>query len=430
MLKGMAALCVCVAFVSCSHDLEYDPSIANKQKELSYEQTFIKQFGQVSPNQEWDFTKSIARTRAGEEAAKIEELGFNTSGQSTSNYLWIWKWKYSDPSKGVLNQNTFDNLYNNNLDAIKSAIESAEYTDWNPSQYKNVYYRVFAVSQDGASKSYQRFGIHLPSGKNYWLAQGNPNKDDWSKGTLYMDHTRYLDFTQLPQGTSWFIISQKADGTTPNKKIKASEYELITFKEVTVNIDGKDYTFWAFNCNRDESDVADMILWVEAEKKPIEKIVEKRYMAEDLGGNGDIDFNDVVFDIVETSDGVQTCYLRALGGTLDLAIYVNNTLYWRKSTSETPKFDVKTMYNTGYNNTTIDFVEPIATFTVEGWDDNANNVSLAVWGDGVQNDAVTYIKFPMKGATPRMIAISTKKHWQKEKVGVPNMDWFYQLDEE
>ena len=115
MLKGMAALCVCVAFVSCSHDLEYDPSIANKQKELSYEQTFIKQFGQVSPNQEWDFTKSIARTRAGEEAAKIEELGFNTSGQSTSNYLWIWKWKYSDPSKGVLNQNTFDNLYNNNL---------------------------------------------------------------------------------------------------------------------------------------------------------------------------------------------------------------------------------------------------------------------------------------------------------------------------
>jgi hypothetical protein len=71
----------------------------------------------------------------------------------------------------------------------------------------------------------------------------------------------------------------------------------------------------------------------------------------------------------------------------------------------------------------------LATFNVEGWDDNANNVSIAVYGDGSKVDAVTYINFPVKGSIPRMIAVSTKKYWQIEKKPVPDMNWFITLDE-
>ena len=46
-------------------------------------------------------------------------------------------------------------------------------------------------------------------------------------------------------------------------------------------------------------------------------------MVEDLGGSGesDIDFNDVVFDVEQFSDGSQKCIVRALGGTLPIKIW-------------------------------------------------------------------------------------------------------------
>lgn len=423
LIKGMAALCVCAAFASCSKDVAYDANFANKQADASYEEAFVKRFGAVSPTQNWDFTKvSKATTRAEETAAKIEQLYFNANGQSTANFKWIWK--STDRNQGELNQSDFKNLWNNYLDDIKTAINSARYTDWNPSQYKNTYFRVFAVSKDGSTKSYQRFGLHLPSGENYWLAQGNPNLE-WNTGLNYMDHTRYLDFTQLPEGTSWFIISQVA--TKENTPIKASDNQLLQFKEVTVELGDKNYTFWAFNCNGDNNGVADLILWVKAEKKPVERIIKKRYMAEDLGGTCDFDFNDVVFDIVENNDG-QKGYVRALGGMLDIAILVNGVQCWRKSLDA--RYPIKQMFNTGYKGSAIDYHATLAEFDVTGWNENENNVSIIVYQDGSSQASERLINFPIVGSIPRMIAVDVRKHWQKEEVGIFSMDWFTQLDEE
>ena len=433
MLKGMAALCVCVAFVSCSHDLEYDPNIANKQKELSYEQTFIKQFGQVSPTQDWDFTKVTTRTRAaeGEVASAIEEIPFDVDG-------FEWLWKPSKPEEGELNLNDFNNLWSKKND-IKKAIDAATPIPWDASKYQTVCFRTFVGCNDSGTysylKPYHRFGIHVPDangGKNYWLAYADTKYTSWTTiGTEYMDHTRCLDFSKLPEGISWFVASQYSNKDQHKEAIYASEYKIQYFKEVVVEVTvkNKQYkeTFWAFNCTGTGAD--NLILWVKTEAKHEDVITRKRYMAEDLGGNGDIDFNDVVFDVTDTN-GKQKVSVRALGGTLDIAILIAGQEYWRKSTSADPNFIVKTMYNTGYNNTTIDYVDPLVEFEVSGWNPETNNVSVVVYGDGDEAKAETRIDFPIVGSIPRMIAVDVRKYWQKEKVRVPDMNWFYQLDEE
>lgn len=419
LIKGMAMLCVSVAFVSCSHDSVYDENFVNKQKELSYEEAFIKQFGPVSPDQEWDFTKvSTARTRAEESAAVINQLpAFNTDGSGKEGFEWIWE--SGDPTKGELNNSDLATLLkSSNKTTILNAVAAAEETPWKPETYKNVYFRLYAITGDDQLSSFKRIGIHLPTGENYWLAQGNPSGTYWTNGNTIMARPRYLDFTKLPAGTTWFKISQ-ASGGSQNNPIKASEHPLDKFKEVTVEINNKTYTFWAFDTTG--NGVSDLILWVKAEEKPVEIVTEKRYMAEDLGGNGDIDFNDVVFDIVDTN-GDQKGYVRALGGKLDIEIFVGGKSCWRKGNSTIPVNEMRNTENPKFHDT-------LATFNVEGWDDNANNVSIAVYGDGSKVDAVTYINFPVKGSIPRMIAVSTKKYWQIEKKPVPDMNWFITLDE-
>lgn len=413
-------------FVSCSHDSLYDENYGSKQKDYTYEQAFVKRFGSVSPDQEWDFTKvSNAGTRAaeGEVATAIAQFDMDNTG-----FDWIWKDSKSD--QGELNQATFNKLWNKRT-YIKDEIDKATSIQWNPSKYEKVYFRTFVGCNDSGTSSYlkpyHRFGIHVPDaegGKNYWLAYADTKHTNWTTiGTDYMDHTRCLDFSKLPDNISWFVISQNSNKNQHNEAIYASEHQLLFYKEVTVNIDGANYTFWAFNCTGKTGSNDNLILWVKAEEKHITQVTEKRYMAEDLGGDCDTDFNDVVFDLIDT-DGKQKMIIRAMGGTLDIAIFVNGKQYWRKS--KDPSFKASTMYNTtspAYH----DALKEIEN--VEGWDFNANNVSIVVYGDGSQANPESHIDFPVKGSIPRMVAVSTKKHWQKEKDPVPNMAWFATLDE-
>ena len=72
LMTGVAALAICAAFTSCSKSEElYDPEAAkgiSTEQEIanvynSYNQAFIKTFGQVDPNVDWGFGKR-ANTRA------------------------------------------------------------------------------------------------------------------------------------------------------------------------------------------------------------------------------------------------------------------------------------------------------------------------------------------------------------------------------
>ena len=63
-MTGMAALAICAAFTSCSKDTNvYNPDQPKQDIQATYEQNFIKVFGQPAANQDWGFG-SVAKTRA------------------------------------------------------------------------------------------------------------------------------------------------------------------------------------------------------------------------------------------------------------------------------------------------------------------------------------------------------------------------------
>jgi len=242
-----------------------------------------------------------------------------------------------------------------------------------------------------------------------------------------MDHTRHLDFTKLPQGT-FFYASALASNETDTKAITASDYAIEYYKEVVwKDAQGNSYTFWAFNCNKSEGD--DLILWVEPTAKTPDVITSKRYMCEDLGGvsSSDIDFNDIVFDLVDTN-GAQKCYVRAMGGTLDIAIMVAGQEVFRKTTYQNSSFTKTKMYNTGWDGNkgdynSIEFDKALAEVEVSGWTPNTNNVSVVVYNP-TANPAETLIEFPVVGSVPKMVAVDVQRNWKEEKAGVPDFAWF------
>ena len=66
LMTGIAALAMCFGFTSCSHDVEpvsqEDLNNLEAQKVLeSYNQAFIKAFGQPAANQDWGFGTSYTR---------------------------------------------------------------------------------------------------------------------------------------------------------------------------------------------------------------------------------------------------------------------------------------------------------------------------------------------------------------------------------
>lgn len=436
-MKGMAMLIASMAFIACSHESVYDENYANKEKELTYEQAFIQKYGPISPNQDWDFTRSAASasTRGAEDneaASVMQQIDLQTES-------FAWLWKYSDTETGALPQATFKNILftANARYYIKQAIDAATAQPWDPSKYDAISFRVYSACLDNSlattSKLYYRFGMHVPNadgGINYWLAQATTKFKNYNTSGLdFMDHTRHLDFTKLPAGTFFYATALSSD-VTDTEAIKASDYAIEYFKEVVwKDANGNSYTFWAFNCNKKEGD--DLILWVEPTAKTPDVITSKRYMCEDLGGvkSSDIDFNDIVFDMVDTN-GNQKCYVRAMGGTLDIAIKVAGQEVFRKTTYQNPTFNKTTMYNTGWNGSVgdrskivFDQKKSLAEVDVTGWDPKTNNVSIVVYNPSA-TPAETFIEFPLVGAVPKMVAVELDRTWKEEKSEVPDFGWF------
>ena len=65
LMTGMAALAICAAFTSCSKETNvYNPDQPKEDIKLSYDQAFVKVFGQPAYDQDWGFgTAAKARTR-------------------------------------------------------------------------------------------------------------------------------------------------------------------------------------------------------------------------------------------------------------------------------------------------------------------------------------------------------------------------------
>ena len=144
-----------------------------------------------------------------------------------------------------------------------------------------------------------------------------------------------------------------------------------------------------------------------------ETTYSKRYMIEDLGSTDDFDFNDIVVDVQETftqkkttdeqgletwSDPVlkgQKAFLRHRGGILPFELTIGST--------KLEKMDG------------VLSDDPNTEFNVTGWDRNSNNISIKVY-QSADSQTATDVNFPQDGAIPMIIATDTNVAWSAERV--------------
>lgn len=403
-----------VVLSSCGKEENvYNPDMVYETAFTKYETSFIQQYGPINPNETWDFSKR-GSTLAG---------AVQTRGKKSSNYLDDWRgdqsygyvWHYSDKSGETepMPENEVNDLFNNHwANTILPAITAAQEIEWNPSG--SVIFRELATTRtDGSSNKY--FAIGIDDGEsNLYLRMSSPDNGKGAKrGTTGDQHASSLDFSKIPSNAIWYACATTAQNK--NKiEINASDFPLTYFKEVTVTINNKAYTFWCFKCDpSDAGTYADMVLWVQKVPNVPSMTECKRFMVEDLGDAYDKDFNDVVFDVATFSDGRKVCYVRALGGTLDVTIHIGNEK-WTKSS----KYNKKQMYNT---EGTIDYDANLAEFEVPSW--NGMNTSISV--DVETQDGSYYgVPFPDPGNVPCITACRDGKQWRKERSQIPSTEWF------
>lgn len=400
-----------VTFTSCGKENVYDPEMVHESVLEKYETTFIQQYGAIDPNETWDFSKrgsmlaGSAQTRARLKSDVLNDW------RGTDSYGYVWHYAEKADETEPMPENEVNSLFNDYwTSTIEPAISLAQVKTWNPSG--KIVFRELATTRTDDSKS-KYFAIGIFDGNyNLYLRMSSPDNGKGAKrGTTGDQHASSLDFSKIPSDATWYACSTTAQNK--NKiKIDASDYPLSDFKEVTVKINDKDYTFWCFKCDA-KGTYADMVLWVQ--KVPSVPVLTdcKRFMVEDLGDAYDKDFNDVVFDVATFSNGKKVCYVRALGGTLDITIHIGNES-WTKSL----KYNKKDMINT---EGTIDYEANLAEFEVPSW--NGINTSISVEVEG-QDGSYYGVPFPKPGNVPCITACMDGKKWRNERSAIPSTVWF------
>lgn len=408
MMAGTVVLSSCG---SKGEEYSYSPEKAHEFIEKDYKSAFIQKYGEISPFETWDLSQrgSTLAGFAGTRGNKGQSSNLVQDMASTESYGYYLN--YSN------NESKIAKLFNNNWGNIVAEFGKVQPTTWAPSG--KIIFSVVGVSRDDASSAkYFTWGVaNTPEGDLY-LRQSSPANGKNAKiGNSAEKHTSSLDFSQIPDGARWFTAS------SDKKKVDLSSaynQTITDFKIVTMTIDGVSYTFWGFKCDKTNPDYTNLVLWVKEIPTVPVPVISKRYMVEDLGGSYDFDFNDVVFDVIKYSDGSQKCYVRALGGTLDVTIKVANNSWTKRQ-----DYTITEMLNTN----PIDPNLCLKEFDATGWDGDNSKVSVIVEGnDKAAGGETTYywaVPFPAQGEAPLIVAtMYGSKTWMRERQSVPNVQWF------
>ena len=407
VLAIATALTGAVVLTSCSHDdVTYSEENVQQAKHAEalaqYQQSFISIFGQPASNQCWDFTLANSVVTRGHSSSSSNSKALSEwPRESANNYGYTWK--YATGNDDPMKENVVANIFHNSMTEINAAINAAQEKDWNPSG--TIIYRPIAACPNFNGQSYFSVGADLGNTNNWYLRQIKTNGS--GLGNTSGQHTSAINFDEVKKASTVTWFASKTSGKKTSIDASSDNYQLKKFKEIKVTLGNKTYTFWCFKCHKNGT-YADFIWWVqEAPGTPTYKY-SKRYFVEDLGGVGssDIDFNDIVFDVVEYTDGKQECIIRALGGTIPITINVCGTS-WSK-----PEGRVNDMINTGFDGNEIDYTMVFDRFTISGWTINDNSkISVTV----KDKTGFSFINsFPGKGEIPLIVAFSTAKTWKAE----------------
>lgn len=428
-------LFISINILSSCRDQNYDWNAAKKDQRVEqYEESFKSIFGDIDPQQSWDFST------CGNESATRASVVENTTRTDAST---------SELEKG-----------NGTQDAYPADLGSAtvhNLTDTKNNSSKGKSYRLFSSGKfkfspyfHGACTKYN-FCVEAvdpitgQTVKKYAMNQNtiaasmsnNYNTKGWSNDAMETSDVNgsgtrgfIVDF---PVGMEIKLYLENPDGAkgkslmlTDNniyKHIPSLYTEVIMLDQATKN-DGSgdnDYNDLCVLISVDEDNMTPPVITTTEDFAS----TSKRYMVEDLGSTStsDLDFNDIVVDfskttykkvvitsdkktISETTEKALTVVVRALGGTLDFQLLLvdngTETPIFQKSTAGTTtlsdynwdlngfnSLNVKTMYCTGDSSDPLRYeckeieasTKFVAMYSVKGeladmWDPAQNNIRV------------------------------------------------------
>ena len=453
-----------LGITSCSKTDVYDEKQqeANKAAEEQvkqekvvdeYEKNFIDTYGEIDPNQSWDFS-------TGDEYFSLPSSArAATRGDLEDRYLTKSQEYYEIEDATLSKMNEVFKEKTNNYNTGKKFAMTVPDNDFTIMPIYmghsggdfDLYMHVDGIGEILVWRKWEGIQAQLP-GKSGWQNLCNANRQSTTNGdnTQYATaiQSKYITFSGLPAGaTMWFYLKitsaasgyNTAGNTLGSLNDYMREYQFGANDLTPAKLPGvKDKPEIKIigcedavtNSDKDYNDVVFMLYGEpyvpeSFEVEDLEKTVKKRYFIEDLGASDDTDFNDIVVDVVSTytykkttsetdivtfSDETlksQKAEIRALGGTLDFELNIGGTT-WKKSDN----FDYKVMYNTQEP----DYTKVLHTIDLPNeYDPASNDISVTVYQKD-SNMPSAKVNFPKNGTVPMIIAANAYEKWSVERV--------------
>ena len=285
-----AAMMVAVGFaaVGCSsnNDVEFNP---NAEKEFTYKEAFVKQFGKIDPKNNWGFgasTKSIGTRTA------------NTNVNEWGNYVEVPA-PLTQDQKDVVTQ-----WFKNNKNPQGIAVQWSDF-----------------FAQQVSSGEHSNHMDKLTCGRSNDHIN-NFNGGNCSTNNVFDGVSNHPDQIQfmVKSSTECFGFHNSDDSKQYN-----DNYVIIPGSKIDASVAGMYFVGFDYENHMNQEVNKDGYYdnWIIKITPALYKGDNaRRIMCEDLGATDDFDFNDVVFDVKMNypNNGVHTIILQAAGGTLPLTV--------------------------------------------------------------------------------------------------------------
>ena len=447
-VKMMAAAMAVLGAVSCSKSDVFDPGQAEEikkaqeeakieQSKTDYEANFVEKYGEVDPNQSWDFSTGTptislpsSSAKAGTRAGGYERTDSKDFYEFPDATITKMKSVFVEGRKTNKDMGTaFGMTVPENAFTIVPMYMGTSGGNF------DLYMHVDGIGEILVWSKWQGMQVKGSSNGSWIDVKTFDSKNNCTNATAIRSMYYTFSFSGLPAGTKmWFYLKITATASGYNEKgdVLSSVNDFMReykFKsdELPTNLPGVTNPEVMIigcedaNTSKSDTDYNDVVFMIYGEPyvpstfevTEFEETYSKRYMIEDLGSTDDFDFNDIVVDVQETfkktktkdaqgkvtwSDPVlqgQKAFLRHRGGILPFELTIGST--------KLEKMDG------------VLSDDPNTEFTVTGWNRNSNNISIKVY-QGNDSQTATEVNFSKTGAIPMIIATDTNVAWSAERV--------------
>lgn len=458
-IKMMAAAMAVLGAVSCSKSDVFDPGQAEEikkaqeeakieQSKTDYEANFVEKYGEVDPNQSWDFSTGTPTISLPSSSAKA---GTRAGGYERTNSGDVYSadediyYEFPAATINKMKEVFVEGRDNRNLGtsfamtAPKNAFYIMPMYMGQSAGNFELWMHVEGIAEDIKVWSKWQDLEVKPNANSDWKNVKDHNSGSNCVGVAAI-RSKYYKFSGLPENAVmhfYLKITETASGYNEKNQILTSisgymrdfkfgnEGFPTGLKGIGENITNPEAMIIGVEdatTSKSDHDYNDVVFMVYGEPyvpqtfkvEEFETTYSKRYMIEDLGSTDDFDFNDIVVDVQETftqkittdQQGIETisdpvlkgqkAILRHRGGILPFELTIGNTNLGKMDgvLSDDP--------NTEFT-------------TVTGWNRNSNNISIKVY-QSADSQTATQVNFPQTGATPMIIATDTNVAWSAERV--------------